>query len=256
MNKLFTLLLLIISQSAFSQQYDSVVIEKEDIDENNEIYKTGNVYIFDYEIIENGTKYKLKKNNGMFAGRDFELVPVGTDSLKVEKIYMTIKDVEDDQRSNENQTQISYTQIPALESYHITGLVENNDNIWLHPTRVGFFNSLETCPFPFLKKPIKVGLEWNDTMKIGQGWRNEKWGMWDGSLTLDYSYKISGKEILKTEIGEIECYIIESSASSSIGTTKLKSYFSEMFGFIRYEYELINDLKVNFWIIDYKTIPY
>lgn len=191
----------------------------------------------------------------MFAGSEFQLVPIGTDSLNVDKIYMTVQAVSEDKRSNENQTQLSYSQLPALESYHMTSLVENSNNIWLHPIRVGFFNSLETCPFPFVKNPLKIGSEWNDAMKIGQGWRNEKWGVWEGSLILNYNYKITNKEILKTEIGEIDCYIIESSASSSIGTTKLKSYFSEIYGFVRYEYELLNDLKVNLWIIDYKTIP-
>ncbi|MBO6606685.1 hypothetical protein [Psychroserpens sp.] len=253
MKQLLTLVLVLFSQAIVSQQYDSVVIETSDIDTNNEIYKTGTNYVFDYEIIQNGKAYKLKKNNGMFAGSDFELVPVGTDSLEVEKINMSIQAVPDEDRSNENQTQITYSQIPSLNSYQMTGLVENTDNIWLHPTRAGFFNSLETCPFPFIKKPLKVGTEWTDAMKIGQGWRNELWGMWEGSLILDYTYNITGKKLLKTELGSIECFIIESTASSSIGTTKLTSYFSEEYGFVRYEYELLNDLQVNFWVIDYKS---
>jgi hypothetical protein len=255
MKQFSTLLLLIFSQIALSQQYDTVVFDKENIDSNNEIYKLGNVYIFDYEIINNGKTQKLKKNKGMFAGSDFELVPVDTDTIMVDKIKLLVEAVLDSERSNENQTQISYIQEPDYSSIHRTGLVENKDNIWIHPIRVSFFNSLETCPFPFVKKPLKIGKQWEDTMKIGQGWRNEIWGMWEGSLILNYNYKITGKEILKTEIGEINCYIIESSASSSIGTTKLKSYFSEIYGFVRYEYELLNDLKINFWIIDYKTIP-
>lgn len=53
MKQQLALFILLFSQTLFSQQYDSVVIDQQDIDSNNEIYKTGNIYIFDYEIIEN-----------------------------------------------------------------------------------------------------------------------------------------------------------------------------------------------------------
>jgi hypothetical protein len=48
----------------------------------------------------------------------------------------------------------------------------------------------------------------------------------------------------------MECYLIEGKASSEIGMTKLEAYFSEKYGFIRLEYELLNDVKVNLWLID------
>jgi hypothetical protein len=41
--------------------------------------------------------------------------------------------------------------------------------------------------------------------------------------------------------------------ADSIGTTKLRSYFSERYGFVRLEYDLLNDLTVNMWLIDFKT---
>lgn len=243
----------ILSQIVWSQQYDSVVFDEEFTDTNNEIYKIGNVYIFDYEIINNGQQLKLKKNSGMFAGRDFELVPVESDSILVDKMHLIVQLGLDSERSNENQTQISYIQDPSFGTLHSTGLVENTSNIWMHPVRIGFFNALETGPFPFVKQPLKIGMEWHDSMKIGQGWRHEVWGMWEGSLLLEYHYKITGKETLTTDIGALDCYIIESSAKSSIGETTLKSYFSETHGFVRMEYQLLNNLKINFWLVDYKT---
>ena len=98
-----------------------------------------------------------------------------------------------------------------------------------------------------------IGVKWTDQMQIGQGWGNEMWGLWEGQLLLTYDYIIVGKETLKLKIGEIECFVIESSAQSSIGEIKLKSYFSENYGFVRLEYELLNDLKVNMWLIETKT---
>ena len=90
-------------------------------------------------------------------------------------------------------------------------------------------------------------------MIIGEGWGNEKWGKWEGELLLTYDYKITHKESIKTQIGEMDCYVIESTAKSDIGTTKLISYFSEIYGFVKLEYELLNDLKVNMWLIDFQT---
>ncbi len=254
-----TIFCLILFQFSFSQQYDSVIIEENNIDSNNEIYKPGNVFIYDYEIVKDDKKHKLKGNGSRFNREkkireiNFAIVPTESDSIGVDKIHLIVKPVADSERTNGNQTQISYLQEPIFASLSSTGAVENNKNVWIHPIRKGFFNSLETAPFPFIKKPLKIGLEWTDQMKIGQGWGNEMWGKWEGQLLLTYNYKITEKKTINTEIGKIDCFVIESSAKSEIGTTKLTSYFSEKYGFVRLEYQLLNELKVNMWLIDFKT---
>lgn len=254
-----TIFCLILFQIGFSQQYDSVVIEDKNIDSNNEVYKPGNVFIYDYEIIKEGKKHKLKENGSRFNREKkirettFEIVTTESDSIGVDKIHLIVKPVADSERTNENQTQISYLQEPIFASLSSTGAVENDENVWIHPIRKGFFNSLETAPFPFIKKPFEIGSIWTDQMLIGQAWGNEMWGKWEGELLLTYNYKITEKKTIKTEIGEIDCFVIESSAKSEIGTTKLTSYFSERYGFVRLEYELLNELKVNMWLIEFKT---
>ena len=95
--------------------------------------------------------------------------------------------------------------------------------------------------------------EWTDAMKIGQPWGDALWGTWEGGLVLSYSYKVTGKEKLKTPLGSIDCFVIESTADSSIGQTRLKSYFSNQYGFVRLEYHLLNNIQVNFWLVETKT---
>ncbi|MBR9845379.1 MAG: hypothetical protein GYB35_04330 [Algicola sp.] len=249
-----TLLCLLVYQFALAQQYDSLVIEEENIDTNNTIYKTGSVFVYDYEIIFNDETYKLKKNKGMFGGVEFELATLDTDSIiEVEKIHLIVRPVLDAERSNDNQTQISYLQDPIYASLSSTGAVENEANVWIHPIRKGFFNSLETAPFPFVKKPLAVGSEWHDQMLIGQGWGSDMWGKWDDQLLLNYHYQITALKTLETDLGKIDCYVIVSTAKSDIGTTKMTSYYSEKYGFVRLEYELLNELNVNMWLIDYKS---
>lgn len=246
-------LILFITYFGFSQQYDTVYIEETDIDENNKIYKPGNVFVYDYEIIIDNKAYKLNTNKGMAARRGFELVAIDADSIGVDQIHLIVRPVEDAERTNKNQTQISFLQGPIYDSMSSTGVVENEDNVWIHPIRTGFFNALQTGPFPFVKYPLSIGSTWTDQMMIGQAWGGELWGEWDGQLLQSYAYKLTGKESLKTPIGDVDCYVIESTASSSFGTTILKSYFSEKYGFVRMEYCLFNDLKVNLWLIDTKT---
>ncbi|MBZ0327194.1 MAG: hypothetical protein K8F54_06275 [Altibacter sp.] len=248
-----SLLFLFSIQIGFSQEYDTVFIEKENIDSNNETYKIGNVYLFNYEIIERGQKFKLLNNKGIGINRVFELVPYMADTVKIDQIHLIVSPVEAADRTNENQTQISYFEAPFFNSFSSTGVVDNDQNVWIHPIRNGFFNALETCPFPFVKLPLKVGATWNDAMIIGEGWGDEKWGTWEGKLLLNYDYTITEKVTLETDIGPVVCYVVESTAESTIGLTKLKSYFSKEYGFVRLEYDLINDLKVNLWIVDFKT---
>ena len=134
------------------------------------------------------------------------------DTVGLIQIHLIVKPVEETERTNKNQTQISYLEAPYFESSSSTGVVDNEENVWIHPIRNGFFNSLETCPFPYVKLPLKIQSEWSDAMLIGEPWGDDKWGKWDGQLLLNYHYTITGKETIKTKIGQIECYIVESTA--------------------------------------------
>lgn len=237
----------------FSQHYDTVVIENENIDRDNIIYKPGNVFIFDYEIVLKGETKKLQFNKGRFTHSKFKIAPIASDSIEVDKIHLLVRPVADSERTNENQTQITYLQEPQFASIPSTGVVENENNIWIHPIRLGFFGALETAPFPYVQYPINIGDQWEDAMKIGQPWSNELWGQWEGRLHLKYEYRVDKKTTIETPLGDLECYIIESTANSTIGETKLKSYFSTKYGFVKLEYDLINNLEINMWLIDFKT---
>ena len=247
---LLVLLFLFIVSSSNSQQYDGVHIEDRLIDYNNIIYQPGSVFIYDYEIITGGERYKLRYNSGMLKNAQFEFLACGSEEIDVDRIHLVVLGVTDAERSNDNQTQIYYIQDPEFSSLSSTGLVENDQNIWMHPIRKGFFNALETAPFPYVKLPLEIGVTWTDQMLIGEGWGNEMWGEWKGSLLQDYTYEISDKVILETSTGDTECYKITSTCVSELGVTRLTSYFSPSCGFVRLEYELHNNLHVNFWLAE------
>lgn len=252
MARILTVLFLIMLQTGAAQHYNSVVLDSVDIDATNEIYKVGNTYIFDYEIIKDSKTWKLKNNKGMFESTAFELAPLRTSNIEVDKIRLVVQQVSDAERTNKGQTEISYIQEPLSKGMNLTGLVDNVHNIWMYPIRIGFFNALQTAPFPYIKKPLTIGEEWTDKMAIGNNWGNTLWGTWEGPLLISYHYQVKAHEKVASSFGPIDCYIIESVATSAIGTTRLKSYFSEIYGFVRLEYELLYGLKVNFWLTDFK----
>ena len=245
--KLF-IVFLFVGQLSFAQQYNSLVIEKDNVDANNKIYKTGSAFVFDYEIVIDSVKWKLKTNKGMASACRFDLVDALKDSIDVDKLHLLVQSVVDKERVNKNQTEIVYLEDPVFSSILSTGLVENDQNVWLHPMRSGFFGALETCPFPYVKLPLQMGQEWSDEMKISNSWSNKLWGEWRGKLRLIYHYKVCEQCKLQTSLGSLNCYVIESTAISKIGTAILRSYYSEQYGFVRMEYEMVSGIKVNIWL--------
>ncbi len=241
------ILTLFIGQICLAQGFKTLDIEKNNIDNNNEIFKIGKSFIYDYEIIKNGEKYKINYFDDTPPTEKIELVKENEDTLKL-RIHLLVPKIEKSERTNKNQTEIFYFYVPVFTFINRTGIVDNPYNIWIHPPRTSFFRSLETCPFPYIKLPIEIGKEWKDKMKIGNQWSNELWGVWNKKLLLSYNYKISEKTKVKTGLGEIDCYVVVSTAKSEIGTSKLTAYYSDLYGFVRLEYTMTTGLKVNLWI--------
>jgi len=126
----------------------------------------------------------------------------------------------------------------------MTGLIENSKNIWLHPPRLKLFSILELNPFPNVKFPLEIGKSWSWNLKIGGQWGDKRWKEWSGNIENKYQYKIVGKEIMKTGVGSLECYVIEGQAESELGITKLISYFNKKYGFVKLDYTNIDNSKL------------
>lgn len=237
------LILLFIANTSVSQQYDSVYIEKTKIDDNNSIYEVGKNFIFEYEIIINDSIRNLTKNSR----NNFSLALTNNDSIHEQEVPLLIVKPKLFRRSNKNQTQAVYTFTNDSITYQgSTGIVENNINTWLHPPRFGFFKSLETCPFPYIKLSIGQDESWEDQMLIGDHYSNELWGVWNGNLLLKYEYTITDSAAIVTNLGQFDCKVIKATAKSEIGTSMLTSYYSSKYGFVKLEYTLFNGIKVNF----------
>ena len=182
---------------------------------------------------------------------DWELVGVDKkDSFTVPKIVSEIRSGNPfDHMPDYDQTALHYefkSENGKYWSSEKTGIIENEHNIWMHPPRNDLFRILEINPFPYVKNPYKpkIGEKWNWNMKIGDFWGDKRWLEWEGSIENKYTYKITGRKKLKTKLGKLDCYVVESEAVSRIGKTYLTSYFNTTHGFVKLDYTNIDGSKI------------
>lgn len=113
----------------------------------------------------------------------------------------------------------------------IEGVIENVEEVWMHPFRANQFNFTEVAPFPKVKFPIQIGKSWIGNLNIQNGW-----GDWENTHGY-FEYKVTAQENITTAFGQIEnCWKIESKSEYEFGTSKFNFWFSETLGFVKMHY--------------------
>lgn len=110
------------------------------------------------------------------------------------------------------------------------GLIENENEVWIHPIRHNQYVFTEVAPFPEVKFPIEKDKTWRAGLGSLGGW-----GDWDG-MDIISTYKVIGQETIKTMLGKIACWRIEAKAEFDLGTSTLVYHFHEDLGFVRMDY--------------------
>ncbi len=123
------------------------------------------------------------------------------------------------------------------------GIVENIEQVWMHPIRTNQYKFTEVAPFPKVNLPLQKGKKWEGTTTGIIGW-----GEWDGQ-TVKCKYKISGKEIYLLGDLKIDCWVIKSVGKCSSGKSKLTTLFNEEYGFVKMEYQNYEKEKLVFELI-------
>jgi hypothetical protein len=140
---------------------------------------------------------------------------------------------------------------PHGKIFQNTGIIENDQNLWLHPPRSRFFKILELCPFPYVKF-ASAELEWKDSLRISSNWQDARWAKWEGELKVGLTYANIGYETVETRLGEVRCLVTESTAVSDVGTSFLTTYFHSDLGFVKLEYEILNRYRVLLELVEIK----
>lgn len=248
---------LIYDEGIYVEKFDSTNTHENRYTDNNTTYIEGRVLTYDYYYQDlTGRKYKFKEEEGAseldFRDRVKAWTFVPIDSITDETIEQVELEVEYgldpflDNNPDYNQTVISYAYPQVNGNINFsssTGVIENEKNVWMHPPRDRFFRILEINPFPFIQAPYEIGSKWNWTLKIGSFWGDERWKTWESSIENRYEYVITNKSRIPTKLGDLECFEIKSTATSSIGITHLTSYFNMDMGFVKLDYTNIDSTK-------------
>ncbi|WP_201568545.1 hypothetical protein [Imperialibacter sp. 75] len=225
--------------------FDSSVVDENRYNFNNKIFRGGTEFIYSYSYISpSGSELSFKTTDN---GWEF-ISPDSSDQATITNI--TIKALSgQNNRPEYKQTVISY-QLTPQTTFSISGAIENEANLWVHPPRDYLFRILELNPFPYVKFPLAVGKSWNWKLVFGPHWGDERWVTWEGNKENDITYTVTGSDIKDTKWGELLCYEIEAIASSELGETKLTSIFNEEVGFLELNYLNIDESQIRLILID------
>ncbi|BDX39651.1 hypothetical protein CYCD_30060 [Tenuifilaceae bacterium CYCD] len=218
------------------------IIEKPELECNN-IYKREGVFTFSYRFFDKNGKelfFYINKDGSW----DFIDVNRAKDNVVKDFQFKILDDNMNYSEPKYYQTGISYIINKKNLNYDMTGLIENEKNIWLHPPREFLFQILELNPYPYIKYPLEIGHRWSWKLRIGSAWGDKRWKQWKGIVEFNYKYSIVDKKTIKTKLGDLTCFVIESEAISVLGKTKLTSYFNSKYGFVKLDYTNIDNSKL------------
>jgi hypothetical protein len=231
------------------EKFDSLNKDQNRYNQDNRIYTVGKRFTFSYDYRDpTGRPLRLAKADTVSPnGVAWQLVPAApsTDqavsqlTLSVRPGLLPFLQIFPDY----NQTVIQYDFRLAdgsLWTNEMTGVIENPKNLWLHPPRTGLFAVLELDPFPYVKQPLQVGASWSWKLAFGDHWADKRWRVWKGKNENVIQYKVTGKSVLKNKLGALKCYVVESEATSALGSTKLVAYYNEQVGFVKLAYTNID----------------
>ena len=213
--KLTSLLFLTIFNSCKSQNNDQnflidddgITVEKFDksktydqnYNDNNKIYVVGKSFKYSYYYQGlDGKKYLITKGKEIqkdnYKTFDWDFIEYERQNSETIKNIILIansgnpfeKDIPE-----YNQTSIAYQYLKNNGEFftmEVTGAIENEKNVWVHPPRSNFFQILELNPFPYIQSPYQIGKKWNWKLKIGDHWSDKRWMEWKGGIENVYDY--------------------------------------------------------------------
>ncbi|WP_109097531.1 hypothetical protein [Aquimarina sp. AU58] len=243
---------LIKEEGVFVEVFDSTNVKHTRYTDNNNVYRKKLEFIYSYEhITKNNSKYYFKEDSSIDGWKNsWKFVSADSiDENTILKVKIKIKEglepmIQYEPDYNQTVAQYSYLTKDELSAFNsISGIIENEKNVWMHPPRDKYFRILELNPFPYIQTPFEVGNKWNWSLKIGSNWGDKRWLAWEGGIENKYVYEITGKKKINTPFGKLECYTIDATATSRLGETKLTSLFNTEYGFIKLLYTNIDGSK-------------
>lgn len=225
---------------------------------DNRIYTPGKEFIYAYTLVKNDSALRVGTNarNDTKTKEWIFTSEANSDSLTIH--YMGIKVLSgygglDQLFPDYSQTVIEqryYSADTTLLFEGSTGLIENSNNVWLHPFRGKYFSVTEFSPFPYIKLPLKAGTSWTWKLNdISERWSDPRIVSYQGKQSAEYGYRIIGNKKIKTAMGKLRCHITLATAITSLGISTLVSYFHPQYGFVQLSYVNIDGTQIQLALV-------
>lgn len=224
------------------ERFDSTFTDENRFNYNNKIYSVGSSFTYSYQYYDRTGS----PQNFQFTEEDWEFVQPNDDTVnEIELRVLSGLKPMINWIPDYDQTLISY-QPSNKDNFEMTGLIENEANIWAHPPRDGLFRILQLSPYPSVSYPLEVGKEWMWSFQVGSHYGDERWETWDGNITITSNYEITGKQVMQTQWGELETWTIESEAISELGSASMEAIFNDSLGFLEMNFTNIDGSQFEF----------
>ena len=219
------LLLLLACSSKKEYAFEKVNCEQEVSSANSNlktIFKPCREYIYRARYWDQGYELISDEYIWMMAtGRDWEYEPDSQDEIAIQY--------------SPDQTKIDfikqYTINPEFESGwkegEVTGIIETEETVWMHPFRSNQYIFTEVASFPYVKLPLERGNQWTSSLNI-----YENWGRWSDN-TLQSTYSVIDLEVVETGVGSLEAWHVKGVSTATFGTSIHDFWYHENYGFVK-----------------------
>lgn len=194
------------------------------IPKSREIFKKGKNYIYQ-------AKYFDEFGN-LLSDNNIKLIPTGkrtdfapeTQDLVIYE-FMNYKSDSINLHNRQLNYEMNYWTNESNE-----GIIENEEEIWIHPMRTNQYKFTEVAPFPEIRLPLEIGKEWESSLNIKDGW-----GEWSNK-TCTNIYKVIRKDSFNLNNNQILSWIVTAKSECPFGESKLEYQFNEKYGFLELKY--------------------
>jgi len=207
---------------------------KSKYNDDNIIFKTNNKYTYN--------AYRIKGDDTLNCFMEYL-----NDTVIIKKVVLTILP-----GKFFSQTKIKWEYLDEnnnVISKYITGIIEDENEIWVHPPRKGIpFIYTESAPFPDITYPLDSMSNWKGKLIGLKGY--ESIGL-EGKVSFEYN--VSLRQDIQTDYKSFKnCCVINSSGESCIGISTHTYFFDEEYGFVYSEYNFPTGEKLILSLNDFK----
>ncbi len=133
-----------------AEKFDSTIVDENRYNHNNIIYKVGNSFKYKFEHITTNDEikfYRVKEDRNSWEFVDFE----NSDSTSIKSVVIEVANGNPmaEHVPDYNQTALLY-KCGTDKGFSMSGAIENEANVWIHPPRDKYFRILELNPFPYI----------------------------------------------------------------------------------------------------------